>query len=845
MLSARLAYRNIPRRKARTILTCAAIILGVALLVGINMATASAMNEFAGYINRFWGTTDLVVRYGSLAPFPDLVVSTVRSQGEITNTAARLEWPGIVSNSTIIQLVGVDTSQDFDYSNLNVTGVRSLQPGQAVITDFLAQRLGLTVGSTFNVTALNGSGQRPAFQLTIVGLDHPYRTLAPTAYLGLQETQSKLGMTGLVTHVYATISDPSRAVTVRDSLQSTLGRLFDVTAPKAEAIERINGQMAGFQLGLNIMVLVALVVCSFIVFNTLFMTVSERTYEIGVLRAVGTSRPQVFRIFLAEGILIGLVGSVAGVLAGVGLSQFFVKVFENLGFPQLPEAVLTPELAITGILAGLAAVLAGTIYPALRASRVDIVRAIRPFLQGPERRGRHAITAIVGGLMLGIAVLQAFRFSPFHIPYLDIVFIPLSIVILGAVIYYRQGALAKLIFSPVSRAVALVVSRTGRRRLVRSTISFGMIAITLSFVIMIGGIQGGVQTSLEQGVREALGADIILVANQSLPVSFAQTLSNQPKISVATPLSPSFLPARALGPRQDVTVGVLGVDPSQFPRIIAYNFLGSASQDEAYQQLASSNETVLMPDSLASKLGVSTGDHLTIFSNSTTTFTVVGIFTGPVLQYIRFGESYASDSIIVNFNSQSKYFGGKYESPIFLINLKPEYKHQTALVAQDLSTQYPRYDLAENSITLDQLLGLVKTTVDKVFAVILLILYFAILITSLGITVNMMMNVTERRREIGLLRSQGMSRGQILWVFLGEGVILGIFGFLLAIPSGLLLLRGATNSTTVAGFWLPYVIPWTAIEESFILAMIAVLLGTFYSAFKASRLEITRALQQA
>src|SRR5438128_823572 len=730
LLSARLAYRNIPRRKARTILTSAAIILGVALLVGINMATASAMNEFAGYINRFWGTTDLVVRYGSLAPFPDSIVNTVRSQGEITNTAARLEWPGIVSNSTIIQLVGVDTSHDFDYSNLNVTGVRSLQPGQAVITDFLAQRLGLTIGSNFNVTALNGSGQRPAFQLTIVGLDHPYCRLAPTAYLGLQETQLKLGMTGLVTHVYATISDPSRAVTVRDSLQSALGRLFDVTAPKAEAIERINGQMAGFQLGLNIMVLVALVVCSFIVFNTLFMTVSERAYEIGVLRAVGTSRPQIFRIFLAEGILLGLVGTVAGVLAGVGLSRFFVRAFENLGFPQLPEAVLTPELAITGILAGLAAVFAGTIYPALRASRVDIVRALRPFLQGPERRGRYAITAIVGGLMLGIAVLQAFRFAPFHIPYLDIVFIPLSIVILGAVIYYRQGALAKLIFSPVSRAVALVVSRTG-------------------------------------------------------------------------------------------------------------------SQDEAYQQLASSNETVLMPDSLASKLGVSTGDHLTIFSNSATTFTVVGIFTGPVLQYIRFGESYASDSIIVNLNSQSKYFGGKYESPIFLINLKPEYKHQTALVAQDLSTQYPRYDLAENSITLDQLLGLVKTTVDKVFAVILLILYFAILITSLGITVNMMMNVTERRREIGLLRSQGMSRGQILWVFLGEGVILGIFGFLLAIPSGLLLLRGATNSTTVAGFWLPYVIPWTAIEESFILAMIAVLLGTFYSAFKASRLEITRALQQA
>src|SRR5437870_12414081 len=298
--------------------------------------------------------------------------------------------------------------------------------------------------------------------------------------MSLPELQSEVGLRGEITHVYASLLDPTTATDAANALQKILPT-YDVSAPKAEAVQRIQGQTAGFQIGLNVMIGVSLVVCSFIVFNTLFMTVSERTYEIGVLRAVGTSRPQIFHIFLAEGILIGLVGSVAGVLAGVGLSQFFVKVFENLGFPQLPEAVLTPELAITGILAGLAAVLAGTIYPAMIASRVDIVRAIRPFLQGPETMARHALAAIVGGLMLGIAVLQAFRFSPFHIPYLDIVFIPLSIVILGAVIYYRRGALAKLIFSPVSRAVALVVSRTGRRRLVRSTISFGMIAITLSF----------------------------------------------------------------------------------------------------------------------------------------------------------------------------------------------------------------------------------------------------------------------------------------------------------------------------------------------------------------------------
>src|SRR5437879_8814927 len=120
----------------------------------------------------------------------------------------------------------------------------------------------------------------------------------------------------MVSHIYATLNDPTKAPQVRDEIQNRLGSpLFNVNAPKAEAVQRIAGQTAGFELGLNVMVAVALVVCSFIVFNTLFMTVNERTYEIGVMRAVGTSRSQIFKIFFAAGMLIATIGTMAGVFA--------------------------------------------------------------------------------------------------------------------------------------------------------------------------------------------------------------------------------------------------------------------------------------------------------------------------------------------------------------------------------------------------------------------------------------------------------------------------------------------------------------------------------------------------
>src|SRR5712664_2950790 len=376
-----------------------------------------------------------------------------------------------------------------------------------------------------------------------------------------------------------------------------------------------------------------------------------------------------------------------------------------------------------------------------------------------------------------------------------------------------------------------------------------MITITLSFVIMLGGIQGGVQTALDQGIQEALGADIILVANQSLPIGFSNNLTSLPQISTATTLGHSFFPAspKAFGPKGNSTsIGVLAVDPTVFPQIINYQFVNSPPPQQVYTQLASSNQTVLLPDSLASRLGVSTGENITIDILSTPiSFRVAGIFTGPVLQYIQFGNSFASDTIVVSFNSQNKFFGGQYNAPLFLINLKPQSKAAASTVAREIATSYPKYDFAENSLTLGQLLSLVRDTINRIFTIILLVLYFALFIATLGIGATMIMNVTDRKREIGLLRSQGMSRGQIAGLFLSEGILLGIFGFLLAVPGGLLLLEGATNSTTLAGFYLPFVVPVGAMVQAFGLSILAVVAGSLYPALRASRMEITKALEQA
>ena len=855
MLSAKIASRNLPKRRLRTVLTITAVFLGIALFVGINMATASALAEFNSYINKFWGATDIVVTYGNDAPFVDQsVIDRVQNDPLVQQTAVRLDWFGLSqsSSSNVTYFIrGIDPRHDFEYAGFNITGTRLFSSSQAVVDNIVAERLGLDIGSTLTVfTAVQSAGNPSQYQpvilsLGIVGINYPLRNIGSAVYVYLPQLQSDLGMQGKITHIYASLYDSTRALQVQDELRRSLPSSFEISAPKAEAVKRIQSQTTGFQIGLNVMVGVSLVVCSFIVFNTLLMTVSERTYEIGVLRAVGNSRAQIFRIFLAEGLLIGTIGTAVGIVGGLGLARLFAYVLETTFYiPGLPVAQLTPSIVLEGLGAGLVTVLSGALYPALSASRVNIIQAIRPSARSSKRHVPLALVGLLGAIMLAVGLAESLRLTPFHVNYMDVFIVPTGVVLLGSAVYGKAGRTLSLPMLLLSGAVRHLASKSGRRRLLRSSICFGMIAITLSFAILIGGIQSGVRGALQQGIQEALGADIILVANQSIPVRFTDSLNGLQSVSIATPMSPSDAPAKAFG-QTSSSIGVLAVDPAVFPRMISYTFASPSNASQAYSQLIADNKSLLLPDSLASRLGVQFNESLTVLTSiGNETFRVAGVFTGPVLQYIQFGEHFASDSIIVSLSSQQEYFKGEYKAPLFLVNLKAQYKSQAASVAHDIANMYPQYDFGENTLTLDELLSLVNDTINRIFALILLILYFALLIASLGIGATMVMNVSDRRREIGLLRSQGMSRSQIIGLFLGESTLMGLFGFLLALPGGLVLLKGATNSTTLAGFFIPYVVPYTAIAQAFLLALVAVLAGGLYPAVRASRMEITRAIEQ-
>jgi len=429
--------------------------------------------------------------------------------------------------------------------------------------------------------------------------------------------------------------------------------------------------------------------------------------------------------------------------------------------------------------------------------------------------------------------------------FLDIFFIPIGVIIVAAVLLKRGTGFLAGPMELVSSSIGTLLPKNLRRKLLRNAVSFGVIAISLTFVIVIGGMEVGLVDAMEKGVREAWGADITLIANQTVPRDFISNLTSIEGVQTVSPMG-IFPTTKIFNKNNESTVTVLVIDPYTFPTIINYAFTDSLPTSEIYQELATNNESLILPQSLADKLGATARQNIEVLTvtDEKKNFTLAGIFTGGILSQFWFGERPMTESILVSFQSERAHFGGRDEAVIFFVNLKNEYKDNTSEIADFINQTYPQFDFGKYMMTLPSLLSQVRSTINQTFLIFTVFLYFTILIGALGVSVIMIMNVTERRREIGLLRSQGFSRSQILYLFLTEAILIGFTGFLVALPCGLVLLKGVTSTMTLAGLWFPFMIPWSTVGQSVLFALIAAVMGAIYPAYKASRLSITDSLQR-
>ncbi|OAR27240.1 hypothetical protein A8W25_02965 [Streptomyces sp. ERV7] len=377
-LVGRMSQRNALRNPRRTGATASALMVGIALVAGLSVASASMTKSFDQQIDRTLGA-DFVVQNGTFQPFPQEITDKVRAvKGTETVVRQRfaplrLTLPDGKTPETTAS--GYDPQLD-DVAHLTYSAggsAEALAPGNLAMDRTYARDHRVRLGDTLPVTFATGAGARlRVASLTDMDTSGGFG-VEGGIFMGLATVERYLPG-GQDAAVYVNASGGTGADDLRAALEKTLEPYPQVQVrDQADYKKLIRDQIAVMLYLVYALLGLAIVIAVLGVVNTLALSVVERTREIGLLRAIGLSRVQLRRMIRLESVVIAvfgaLLGLVLGMVWGVGIQQ--VLALQGL------KAFAVPWSTVIAVAVGAAAVgLVAALLPALRASRMNVLAAI-------------------------------------------------------------------------------------------------------------------------------------------------------------------------------------------------------------------------------------------------------------------------------------------------------------------------------------------------------------------------------------------------------------------------------------------------------------------------------------
>jgi putative ABC transport system permease protein len=899
-----IALRNIPKRKLRNTLTVIAVILGVSLIVGVNIAFDSVYAQFGSTVNDAVGNIDISVRSALGTPFNTTTLTTVNQTSGVANAYGRLNarinttqpdgWLGAT-------LVGINCTTDFDYldtSAMNITGQRlfGMNKTSAVVDDRLNYTIGqkatihVTVGTYPNTKEYN-------YTINIVGLYHAsefekkYGGMLGQGYTGyriyidLARAQNWLNYSNQINSISVKLETPDQTSQVVGDLNSQLGSDYIVNPVKESLLNLVSKATSGLQSGLQIMSVMAMCVAVVIVLNTMYMNIGERTHEIGILRSQGASTSQVFWIFFSESLILGLIGVVIGLFSGLFVTDIFryftARIFQpfspglsfNFTFPAS-----TVQYLILGTGAGLLTVMIGGLFPSLSACHTSILSALRPSMRKPGKQ-RTALKLVLLGLPL--TIFGAFIFVWFDIfqqygigLYVVSALAPIAmmgVTLLAAGLLRSGGPVIERSLFGFGKT-RKIISRNVERNLLRSTICFAIIGMSLSLVIVMGGAQVGTVAGVENVVRSFSSSDLTVMTEDTIPRDFAKNVTKIEGVNATTPVLvvPDYtvFQNNASGTALNSSSTILAIDPISYSSVMSMTFSEDTPKN-VFEQLNQSG-TIILTSPLAESLNVSVGDYVQIryidYENRTGNYsvrghtfeftyevpviawheyTVVGIAQGAWLDLMSFGDFMLSEASYVSLSNVNATFPNSstdFNNTANLFFVKVNSQSDIEQTKNELLTNYGNtYNLQVT--TYNDAVERVQSSIDEIFYILYSIVLFAVLNAAIGVAAIMIMNVSERRREIGIFRSQGMSKGQVVTSIIGEAAFLGGVGFAMGSVVGLMFHRVTVSYMRTAGFPMAFIIPYDAIAITLVIALATAIFGAVYPANKASKQNIVDSIR--
>lgn len=844
----RATLKSLLARKVRLLLSGLAVVLGVMFVSGAFVLTDTLGRSFDAVFADGFSDVDVNVAGKPkvalseaegeqvATPVPAAVLEQVKTvpgvaeaKGVVNADGARL----IGSNGKVVASFGPPQLGENWLGESDLVTLREgREPradGEIVVNAALAKAAKVKVGDRVGVLTL-----APKQEFTLVGVfgysggRDSIGGVNEVAFTTPVAQRLMLGEPDVFTSITAQATDGTSPESLRDAVAGALGGQYEVktgeqvaadaSASLKEGLSFINKVLLGFAA-------VALLVGTFLILNTFSIIVAQRTRELALLRAIGASGRQVIGSVVLEAVAVGLIASVLGLGAGIGVGALLAYLFGKLAGGLAVAGLGVPAAAVIGAFSvGLVITVVAALLPALRASRIPPIAAMQD-VANPDRPltrvtvGGAVVTAIGAGLLfLGLGGHAGDNTLA---------------TILGGVLFAFIGValLTPLISRPVVSLLGAIFAwsvpgKLGRlnsgRNPRRTAITAAALMVGIALVTGVTVILDSAKSSISSLATDTIKADLVIAGAQS------------------GPRPPSFDPA--VLDKAATLPGVQLVD-GEYGDMAVVNgtrtWVAASSNVAALERIFGTKATAgdisrLAPDQLllssdtasARKLSVGSTVTVQLSRGDARTYTVSGIYessqlTNPMVLPPQAVRDFAMPQPIQGF-----------------VQLAPGTR------VEDVQPQVERLLADSPEVTVVDLGSFVKqqtSQLDTPLRMIQILLALAIAIAVLGIVNTLALSVLERTRELGLLRAIGLRRAQTMRMITVEAVVISLFGALLGVVVGSGLGAAVVRALKDEGI-TKLVLPWSQMGTFLILATIVGVVAAVLPAVRAARINVLGAI---
>ncbi|MEM6997515.1 MAG: FtsX-like permease family protein [Patescibacteria group bacterium] len=846
------AVKSLLARKLRVLLTSFAIVLGVSFISGTYIFTDSIGRTFDGLFSEVFQGVDLTVR-PSAAEFGDedrAVNPELLQQIQAINGVEVAE-PGIEGYAQLIDAegnaiggqgpptFGFSWGDDPTLNPLNIpegNGRAPAGPSEVVLDVATADNNNLGIGDRIDIATDIGIENFEIVGLAKFG-DANGLAGATLSLFEFSEAQRLLDSADGYSEISIRYSGDVSAEEVRTSVESILpGELEAVTGEQqaSEQVDDINEGLGFINTALLAFALISIFVGSYIIQNTFRIIVTQRSKELALLRAVGATKNQVIRLVTYEALIIGIIASLIGIGLGAVIAELIRAVFGAAG-ASLPDGSFVIELRtiIVSLAVGIAVTVLSALLPARKASSVSPIEAMKDSEVSGSSKKPLFLRGLLGFAIsiIGIALLlYGLNRSGLKNP---IYYVGAGALVLFIGITVIAPLLAKPIALFVGWPIAAargMAARLGMRNVAReprrTASSAAALMIGVSLVVLVSIMASSFKGTIDTVLTESFPADLIFTSENigdngpgtdGFSVRLAQDLAELPELQDV-----SSVRYRIDGAKIDNEIRfIAGIDPDTF----GSSFLLKPT-DNAYESLGL-NEIVIFEERLKTE-NWEVGDTIPIeFPNSgVIETTIVGSFSEP------FDTSYliSNEMLLANSTDDSLTLAtAKYAAGV-----DPD---EARAAADGVASSYGAIKVQDQT----ELIADARNQIDQILQLLWSLLGFAVIIAVLGITNTLALSISERTREIGMLRSIGMTRRQVRRMIRTESIIIALFGAILGVAIGLFFGWALIRALSSEGID-ELVIPIGQIVGFFIIAAIAGVIAAALPAWRASRMDVLDAI---